>query len=100
MSVERDWPMSARCIETFYVLYVLNMSTAISDEPGLAAVDACWEELNRCVRWERHHQREHEEWLKENPGENARILAIAGYWHERRLSVEARLRELMESLKS
>ena len=92
--------MSARCIETFYVLYVLNMSTAISDEPALAAVDACWEELNRCVRWERHHQREHEEWLKENPGENARILAIAGYWHERRLSVEARLRELMESLKS
>ena len=82
------------------MLYVLNMSTAISDEPGLAAVDACWDELNRCVRWERHHQREHEDWLRENPAENVRILAIVGYWHERRLSVEARLRELKENLKS
>jgi hypothetical protein len=75
------------------------MSTAISDEPGLAAVDACWEELNRCVRWERHHQREHDEWLKEHPEGNPRMLAIAGYWHERRVVLEARLKELKELLR-
>ena len=82
------------------MLYVLNMSTAISDEPGLAAVDACWDELNRCLRWERHHQKEHDEWLKENPAENARLLAIAGYWHERRVKLEARVKELTERLRS
>jgi hypothetical protein len=72
------------------------MSTAISDEPGLDAMDACWIEWNRCLRWERHHQNEHEEWLRENPAGNARILAIIGYWRERRVDLEAQLKELSQ----
>jgi len=76
------------------------MTTAISDEPGLPAVDACWDEWNRCLRWERHHQKEHEEWLQENPGANSRILAIVEYWHERRAGIEARLKELQAHLRS
>jgi hypothetical protein len=72
------------------------MSAVISDQSGLGAIDACLDELNRCLRWERHHQREHDEWLKESPGGNARMLAIVGYWHERRLKLEARLKELNE----
>jgi len=70
------------------------MSTAISDEPGMADLDACWTEWHRCLRWERHHQNEHEDWLRENPAGNARILAIVGYWRERRVDMEARLKEL------
>jgi hypothetical protein len=76
------------------------MTTAISDELGLADVDACWAEWNRCLRWERHHQNEHDEWLLENPGGNARILAIVGYWRERRVELEARLKELSERSRS
>ncbi|HLX45266.1 MAG TPA: hypothetical protein VKR43_17585 [Bryobacteraceae bacterium] len=76
------------------------MSTAISDELGLADADACWAEWNRCLRWERHHQNEHDEWLRENPSGNARILAIVGYWRERRIELEARLKQLSERSRS
>jgi hypothetical protein len=70
------------------------MSTAISDEPRLATISDCLDELNTCIYWERHHPIGHDEWLKENPGGTTRTLAIVGYWRERRLRVEARFKEL------
>jgi hypothetical protein len=69
------------------------MTSAISDEASLAD---CLDELNRCIRWERHHQNEYDEWVQENPAGNTRILAIVAYWRERRARLEARLTELNE----
>jgi len=72
------------------------MSTAISDESRLANIRDCLDELKKCIHWERHHQKDHDEWLEENPGGNPRTLAIINYWRERRLRVEARFNELNE----
>jgi hypothetical protein len=71
------------------------MGTAISDEPRLDTVSDCLDEFNKCIRWERHHQEDYDEWLRENPEGNTRaMLAIVAYWRERRLRVEARFKEL------
>ena len=70
------------------------MSTIISDEPRLATISDCLDELNKCIRWERRHQKDLDDWVKENPDGNARILGIVNYWRQRRLSVEARFKEL------
>jgi hypothetical protein len=73
------------------------MTTAISDDASIAD---CLDELNRCVRWERHHQEEYDEWSLENPAGDTRMLAIVRYWRERRVKLEARLEELNELLRS
>lgn len=71
------------------------MSTAISDEPRLATVSDCLDEFDKCVHWERDHQRDYDEWMKENPDANAHaMLAMVDYWRSRRLRVEARLKQL------
>jgi hypothetical protein len=70
------------------------MSTTISDEPRLATVSECLDELNRCIQWERHHRADHDDSLKENPDGTARMLAIVNYWNDRRSRVEARFAEL------
>jgi len=72
------------------------MNTATADEPRLANIRDCLDELNKCIHWEQHHQKDHDERLEENPGGNSRMLAIIDYWRERRLRVEARFSELNE----
>jgi hypothetical protein len=76
------------------------MTTATSDEPGLVTIDDCLNELSRCLRWERHHQKDHDDWLEENPAGNARMLAIVRYWRERRIRLEERMQELNELLRT
>ena len=74
------------------------MDNGISDAPVLVAINDCIEELNRCLRWERHHEREHDEWLKDHPEGNSRMLEITAYWRRRRISLEVQLRDLREMI--
>lgn len=58
-------------------------------------MSACLDEFDKCVRWERDHRQDYDEWMKENPDANAHaMLAMVEYWRDRRLRVEARLKEL------
>jgi hypothetical protein len=71
------------------------MSTAISDEPRLVTISDCLDELKKCIHWERHHQHGSDEWLRQNPDRNVRVmLAVVGYWRDRRQRVEERFKEL------
>ena len=72
------------------------MHSGVSDTPVLVAINECLGELNRCLRWERHHEREHDEWLKDHPEDTPRMLEIPAYWRRRRISLEAQLKELRE----
>jgi len=77
------------------------MSTAISEEPRLMTVSACLDELKKCIHWERHHQMDYDQVMKENPAGTARVMqSVAGYWRERRMRVEARFKELNELSRS
>jgi len=76
------------------------MTSAISEISDDASLADCLGELNRCIRWERHHQNEYDDWVQENPAGNARMLAIVAYWRGRRARLEARLAELDELLRS
>jgi len=79
----------------------MGTATVISEEPGLVTISDCLDEFNKCIHWERHHQMDYDEWLRENPDGNSRaMLAIVKYWRERRRLVEARFAELNDIARS
>jgi hypothetical protein len=73
------------------------MTTAISDD---ASIPDCLDELNKCIRWERQHQKEHDDWLADSGASDARMQAIVSFWQGRRARLEARLEQLNQRLLS